>query len=244
MKIFKIILKLLIFLSLVAYLVYAFMHLTGKGDQTVCDQVVVRMNDAERGFITPSEVDRMLQDSLCYPVGVTMQRIDGKKIEEVLLKNPYIETALCYKGAGGIVHILLEQHVPLMRVLADNGEDYYLTETGVCLPPLHYRRNLLVATGTINQKYATTKLRDLALFVEAHDFWNAQFEQAHVATDGKVLLYPRIGKQIIKLGKVERIETKMANLKLFYDKVMPVVGWNKYKELNIAHVNQVIGVRK
>lgn len=229
---------------MVAYLVYAFMHFTGKGDQTVCEQIVVRMNDAERGFITTNEVNRMLQEGACYPVGITMQKINSKLIEEALLQNPYIHSVLCYKGAGGIVHILLEQHVPLLRVMADNGEDYYLTDTGVCLPPMHYRKNLLVATGSITQKYAASKLRDLAIYVDEHEFWNAQFEQVHVEPDGKVLLHPRIGKQVIKLGKVEKIETKLANLKLFYDKVMPVVGWNKYKELNIAHVNQVIGTRK
>ena len=54
-------------------------------------------------------------------------------------------------------------------------------------------------------------------------------------------LYPRVGKQIIRMGRIEDIETKFENLKLFYDKVMPVVGWNKYYELNIAFTNQVIG---
>ena len=55
---------------------------------------------------------------------------------------------------------------------------------------------------------------------------------------------PRVGQQIIRFGAIEKIEKKFDNLKLFYDKVMPVVGWNKYHELNIAYTNQVIGIKK
>ena len=63
----------------------------------------------------------------------------------------------------------------------------------------------------------------------------------HINPNKKVDLYPRVGQQIIRFGAIEKIEKKFDNLKLFYDKVMPVVGWNKYYELNIAYTNQVIG---
>ena len=59
--------------------------------------------------------------------------------------------------------------------------------------------------------------------------------------DKKADLYPRVGKQVIRFGRIEKVEKKFDNLKLFYDRVMPVVGWNKYRELNIAYTNQVIG---
>lgn len=243
MKVFRIIFRILVLLGLATYLWYAFANFTGKGDATPCEQVNVRINEESLGFIHTPEISKMLHEEGCYPVGVAMERINGKLIEKGLLKNPYIEDVVCYKSPGGMVNILIEQRIPVLRVLAENGDDYYVSDEGDSLSPMHYTGNFLVATGNITPEFATTHLRTLANYITKHDFWNTQIEQVHVAPDQKIVLYPRVGKQKIKFGRIEKIETKFDNLKLFYDKVMPVVGWNKYKELNIAHINQVIGTR-
>ncbi len=243
MKVLKIIFKLLVLLALTAYLCYSFVELTGKGNSTPCKQVNVRINLEERGFIHKAEIMDMLHEAGCYPVGTAMDNINGKQIEEILLQNPYIQEVICYKSPDGQVNILIDQRIPVLRVMAENGDDYYVCDEGDCLPPLHYTANLLVATGNIDSTYAATVLKDMANYVTTHPFWNHQIEQLHIAKDRKATIYPRIGKQKIRFGKVEKVETKLSNLKLFYNKVMPVVGWNKYKELNIAHTNQVIGTR-
>ena len=123
----------------------------------------------------------------------------------------------------------------------ESGPSYYLDKTGCQLPTLNYSGNFIVATGNIDSTYAAKELVKLAQFVYTNDFWNHQLEQVHINPDKKADLYPRVGKQIIRFGRIEKVEKKFDNLKLFYDRVMPVVGWNKYRELNIAYTNQVIG---
>lgn len=243
MKVLKILFKLLVLLTLCAYLCYAFIELTGKGNPTPCEQVNIRINHEERGFIHKAEIMDMLHDASLYPIGIAMDNINGKHIEATLLQNPYIQDVVCFKSPAGQVNILIDQRIPVLRVMAESGADYYVSDEGDCLPPLHYSANLVVATGNIDSTYASTTLKDMANFVTSHPFWNSQIEQVHIAKDRKATIYPRIGKQKIHFGKVEKVETKLSNLKLFYDKVMPIVGWNKYKELNIAHTNQVVGTR-
>lgn len=241
LKILKIIFRLITILIFISYLVFAFMHLTGKGDKSTCMAVNVKIADEDRGFVKKYEILQTIQEAQLYPVGRVMDGISSKAIERTLLKNPYISDVVCYKSPGGNVNILVEQRIPIMRVIPDSGQTFYLDETGLCLPTMNYKGNFLVATGSVDSIYAKKDLIKLAQFVYNSTFWNKQLEQVHINPNGKVDVYPRVGKQIIRFGKIEEVEKKFENLKLFYDRVMPVVGWNKYYELNLAHTNQVIG---
>jgi cell division protein FtsQ len=241
LKILKIIFRLVTILVLVGYLVYAFQHLTGKGDKNICVAVNVKIANEEQGFVKHEEIIRIIQEAQVYPVGKVMDGINSKAIERSLLKNPYISEVICYKSPGGNVNILVDQRIPIMRVIPEIGTSYYIDETGKALPTLNYSGNLLVATGSVDSAYAKNELVKLAQFVKTNKFWNHQLEQVHINPDKKVDIYPRVGKQIIRFGRIEEVEQKFENLKLFYDRVMPVVGWNKYRELNIAYTNQVIG---
>jgi cell division protein FtsQ len=244
LKVLKIIFRLVTIVVLFGYLVFAFRYLTGKGDKSTCVAVNVKICNEERGFVKKDEIIHTIQEAQVYPVGKGMDKISSKAIERSLQQNPYISEVICYKSPGGNVNILVDQYIPIMRVMPDSGTSFYLDQAGRCLPTMNYCENLLVATGSIDSTYAKKDLVKLARFVYDNYFWNKQLEQVHINPDGKVDVYPRIGKQIIRFGYIEKVEKKFENLKLFYDRVMPVVGWNKYYELNIAYTNQVIGKKE
>ena len=45
-------------------------------------------------------------------------------------------------------------------------------------------------------------------------------------------------------GAPDSIPRKFLNLHTFYKKVMPEVGWNKYSEISVEHVTQVVATKK
>ena len=53
-------------------------------------------------------------------------------------------------------------------------------------------------------------------------------------------LIPRVGDHIIVIGTLTDYSDKLARLKLFYEKVLNQVGWNKYRKINIEFSNQII----
>ena len=66
-----------------------------------------------------------------------------------------------------------------------------LTEKNVALGNFKSgKTNVLVATGSVSEKFAAEKLLPFVLYVEDNDFWNAQIEQIYVEEDGDVLLIP------------------------------------------------------
>ncbi len=123
----KTLLKLLLLVAVMAYLVFAFTRIVKGGDTTKCTAINVVMADsAQNGFITTDEVVSLLTEAKTNPVGKEMEQINSKQIEQTLLKNSFIDMVKCYKAPGGNVNIHVAQRLPILRVKAESGEDYYM----------------------------------------------------------------------------------------------------------------------
>lgn len=238
----KTLVKIVLLVALAVYMVFAFADFSRHGDNTVCSSVNYTIADSlHAGFITVEEADRLLRASGLYPVGRTLDQVDGLAIERALRRNSYIDSVSCYKSPNGVVNVLIEQRLPLLRVLADNGDDYYMDQKGNLMTPQGYVADLIVATGHIDRKYARSELLKLGRFLHADPFWNAQVEQIHVLPNRHLRLVPRVGGHTIEFGTADSISQKFRNLYTFYEKVLPQVGWNKYTEISVEHVTQIVG---
>lgn len=238
----KTLVKIVLLVALAVYLVFAFADFSRHGDNTVCSSVNYTIADSlHAGFITVEEADRLLRASGLYPVGRTLDQVDGLAIERALRRNSYIDSVSCYKSPNGVVNVLIEQRLPLLRVLADNGDDYYMDQKGNLMTPQGYVADLIVATGHIDRKYARSELLKLGRFLHADPFWNAQVEQIHVLPNHHLRLVPRVGGHTIEFGTADSISQKFRNLYTFYEKVLSQVGWNKYTEISVEHVTQIVG---
>lgn len=238
----KTLVKILLLVALAVYLVFAFADFSRHGDNTVCSSVNYTIADSlHAGFITTEEADRLLRASGLYPVGRTLDQVDALAIEQALRRNSYIDSVSCYKSPNGVVNVLIEQRLPLLRVLSDDGDDYYMDQKGNLMTPQGYVADLIVATGHIDRKYARSQLLKLGRFLHSDPFWNAQIEQIHVQPNHHLRLVPRVGGHTIEFGTADSISQKFRNLYTFYEKVLPQVGWNKYTEISVEHVTQIVG---
>ncbi|MBR1711829.1 MAG: cell division protein FtsQ/DivIB [Alloprevotella sp.] len=238
-------LKLLLLAGIIVYLAFAFTRFTRTGDNSQCSGVDIVVSDSSHaGFITSAEADRILRSTGIYPTGKAMKDISSQEIEQVLRKNPFIQEAVCYKTADNRLNVLISQRLPLLRVMAESGEDYYIDERGFAMEPMGYVADLAVATGHISKNFAKTRLAQLGRYLRDNSFWNDQVEQISVTKDQNVDIVPRVGDQIIHLGTPDSIPKKFRNLMAFYQKVMPEVGWNKYSEIDVRHVNQIVCTKR
>lgn len=238
----KTVFKLLLLAALIAYLCFAFTNLTHNDNTTVCKSVNYAIVDSTHaGFITGEEAERILRKAGLYPIGRQMCQINNTDIEKALAQNSFIDSVKCYKSPNGCVNVIIEQRLPLMRVLSNNGEEYYLDSSGHRMSPQGYVADLVVATGDISPKFAQKQLVAMGVFLRDDPFWNNQIEQINVQKNGHLQLVPRVGNHLIAFGTADSISTKFRNLYTFYEKVLPEVGWNKYHEISVEHVTQIIG---
>jgi cell division protein FtsQ len=142
------------------------------------------------------------------------------------------------------VHITISQRLPVIRVKADNGDDYYIDEHGNIMPNTHFVSNLVIATGSIQRPYAQKVLTRIGRYLAQNQLWGNQMEQVNVLADGSVEMVPRVGEHIIYLGRPDQIERKLDRLEKFYRYGLSKAGWNKYSYINLEFDNQIICKKK
>lgn len=207
----------------------------------VCNEVNIHIGDgAVRGFLEEEDIKVLLQSSRCYPIGDQMSQIGVRKIEEQLQKNPFVKKAQCYKTQTGQVNITVDQRLPVIRIKADNGDDYYVDEQGNIMPNTHFASNLVIATGTIQKQYAQKVLKDIGCYLLNSPLWGNQIEQLNVLPDESIEMVPRVGDHIVYLGSSSNLERKLERLEKFYKYGLSKVGWNKYSYINVEFDNQII----
>jgi len=240
--------KIYISLGIVAvlgYLVFAIFAFSYKSDKQACRRVEVLIKDsAQLRFITKKEVIFCLEEKNLNPIGRNMQTVQTEEIEKLLKKQPRIKNAECYKTPSGMICIEITQREPILRVM-NNGRSYYVDREGEIMPVSpNFTAYVPIVTGAVNEAFAKGPLYDFALFLRRNAFWNAQIEQIHVDYSEEVELIPRVGNQIILLGKLDNYEYKLNKLFSLYKNGFSTTGWNCYRQINLKYDNQAVCTKK
>lgn len=241
--------KLVIVLSsllIAVYLVFIFViKKNPDGPEAVCKGVKIEIaQEGDAGFLTVDDVRKLLTVDQLNPTGLMMDEVNTRLIEDKLASKELVESAECYKAQDGMVHVIIKQRIPVIRVMGDNGDDYFLDNHGQRMPRTDYSCNLLVATGHINMKYGEKVLAPVANILRKSEFWNDQIVQLNVLGDGTMELIPRVGDHIIYIGQPTNLRSKLDRLWKFYVYGLNQAGWNKYSRINVEFDNQIICKRK
>ena len=233
--------KIFLLLAVVGYLVVAIWKFGGEAEDRTCEGVRVEIIDSiPDGFITDDYIRSILTKNKISPQGMKISAINLEQIEQLMLDESHIERASCYYDAAGRLCIKVVPQQPILHVINQKGEDYYLSSTGLTMPTASFNVDLCVATGNISKKFASEHLLVLAKFIHDDLFWSEQIEQINVVGPDEIELYPRVGQHIIELGSVDNFQEKLSRLRIFYREGLERVGWNKYKRISLAYDGQVV----
>lgn len=238
------------------YLLFAFSSFdTKRKNLAACNKVNIDIADnATSGFIDAKIVKDRLQKSGIYPIGVEMDRIDTRRIEETLSRSPFVNTAECYKTEGGHVYISVSQRMPVIRIKAANGDDYYVDDNDCVMPTSKYTSDLIIVTGNVDRWYATHFISPLGKVIMENELWKNLIEQINVLPNHDIEIVPRIGDHVVHIGRLPDgkgrsdhlqairgfMTRKMTRLEKFYRYGLSEVGWNKYSYIDIEFDNQII----
>jgi len=205
-------------------------------------------------FIDKEEVDNILRIHKHQLVGRNIESINLHNLENRLRANPFIESAMVYADMDGVIRVEISQRQPVLRIMNQFDQNYYIDQHGLKIPlSPNFTAKVLAANGYIDEVFGNkvdTLHTDLARqvyktadFINRDSLWSAQIAQIYVDQDHQIELIPRVGNNRIMLGNADSLESKFANLLVFYKKAMPQVGWDRYKTINIKYANQVVGVK-
>jgi cell division protein FtsQ len=227
-----------------------------------CRRVEITIVDSSKyHFVTKKDIQNTIISQNGNLVGKPVKEIRVDEIEKTMGRYRELKTAEVCMEIDGTLHIYADQRTPVMRVMANNGGDYYIDTEGVVIRRRNlYTPRLHIVGGNINISQAMlngvsvldTSIRNSILkdiyylvgYINSDDFWSAQIDQIFVDRNDEVELIPRVGNHVVHLGSTENFEGKLRNLRVFYDKVLPEVGWNKYSTINLAFKDQIVCKRR
>lgn len=257
----KVILKIFLLMP-VMYLFAMPVYYTLSGSSVLCGDIDINIVDSsDNHFITKGDLLNLAYGRGGEILGRPINRLAVSDIETRMNVIRELKRAEVYTTIDGTLHLYADQRDPVMRIIPDEGGDYFLDEEGFIFrkrnlnnPRLHIiggniriTSRMLDNVSIFDTSIKNTILRDIYDFVKyirRDDFWSAQIDQIYIDSRNEVSLIPRAGSHIIYLGTFENYEGKLRNLAAFYDKVLPEVGWNKYSSINLEYKDQVICRRR
>lgn len=227
------------FVAVAGYIVFASGWFKPAYEDTLCTKLRISM-DARYKLITSAEIVHLLHAANLNPRGKYYNQIDENEIENELLKHPFIKSVECYPlPNNSTVELDIQLRVPVFVV---SGLDSYYIDSERNIIPLSFNATayLPLLSGTVTHQKAKGELFDLMHYIGHNAFWNAQIEQVYVRNDQKIELIPRVGDAVILLGKVDGFEEKLDRVLRLYKKGFNVMGWNRYKQLDLQFDGQIV----
>jgi cell division protein FtsQ len=164
------------------------------------------------------------------------------KLEKLIESHPGIKNVEVFSNQKGEIKIRVQQKKAIARVKSSTN-DYFLDEYGFeMLKPDNCTQQLIVFTGDISNN-DHTEIFSLINTINSSEFWSAQITQVHFEDDD-IILIPRVGDHKIKVGNLRDIYEKLDKLYQFYKVVIPIKGWDFYKEINLKYNNQIVCTKK
>ncbi len=261
----KIIKKILFWVLFISYFIIALSFVSTKRNETLCNKInVIVLDSLKNKFINSKDITRLLLNSDKNILGSQLNVINTKEIEALVKENTEIKSAEVFVSNSGVLNVEINQRNPIMRIVNNKGYSYYIDNEGYIMPlSKKYTSHVLIANGNISEYFEIGKLTHLdcknenkgknllicdlfklGKYITERKFWNSQFEQIYVNSDGEFELIPRVGAHIISFGGIENYKLKFRNLKAFYFQGLNNIGWNNYEKINLKFNNQVICTKR
>lgn len=250
------------FIIPVLYLFIVPVFLASSTNSRSCGGIRIDISDSsDYHFVTKRQLLNLAYGNSSGIAGRPLNAVPVSAIEDRINVLRELKKAEVYMTIDGMVHVYVEQRNPVMRVMPNNGGDFFVDEEGVVVrrrnlynPRLHIvegniniSNSMLNGVSVLDTIIKNSILKDiyqLVNFIDDDRFWSAQIDQIYVDGNDEIDLIPRVGNQLIHLGTIENYEGKLRNLEAFYEKVLPEVGWNKYSLINLEFKDQIVCKRR
>lgn len=224
---------------------------------TSCRKIEVAIKDSLTGmFVTGDAVFSLVQNDNNRILGEMIGNVDIEEIENRVMQIRELECAEVYRTIDGILHIDADQRDPIMRIMTNYGNNYFIDNNGIIIPYKEgYSPRLIIISGNVSISDSSVisgsldftrsgetlkRIYDLVSFIREDIFWESQIEQIWVTEKREFELIPRVGNHLIRFGRGDNIDRKFRNLEALYRNALPLAGWDSYKVINLRYDGQIV----
>jgi cell division protein FtsQ len=240
------------------YLIISTGFVSSKQQALVCHDVQIKVCDSVVShFISPAMVSSILSRDTVKIIGERMENLNMYRLEQLLSMHSVIREAEVFSSIDGVLHINIYQRRPVIR-LQTPTHGFYIDEMGYIFPlSSAYTSFVPVVTGNIPMSIGSSyrgaiperekflkELFAFAMFLDRHEFWQAQIAQVHVKKASDITLTPCEGREAIHIGALSGYEYKLDKLMAFYRNAYPADVASPYSEIDLRYSNQIVCKRK
>lgn len=248
------------------YLILVLGLVASQYKDLTCEKVeIVILDEEKNNFVTPGDVMDLLQNNSYNLVGKHLDSINLAYAENLINAHPAIKHAQVYQTIGGTVKIEIRQRSPILRIITQHGESFFIDREGFLIPQTGTRSpHILLANGNLDFDIETqtqfnvnffendsnqTKqllfdLYQMANYVVADEFYNALIEQIYITKDKQLEIVPKIGTHIVAFGESRYYKEKLRKLKILYKEGFVFEGWTDYQRVDLRYKGQVVCKKK
>lgn len=221
------------------------------GDGVVRDIRIMLENNDNNHVLEEEDIFRLMQLDRENLIGASLSTLNMRQLELRIRANRWVEDADVYSDLKGNLFVEVVLRRPIARFVQPDGSGAFIAEDGTIMPvPQRFAIRTVLVTGpataqlmkkdNLYQDEYGNKLMALIHSLQAHAFWRAQIAQLDISTSGKIKMQPQVGSQVIEFGKPEQIEAKLNKLQIFFTRILPTRGWNRYHRVNVEFQNQIV----
>jgi cell division protein FtsQ len=193
-----------------------------------CSGVIINVDDSSgTGFVDRNDILQIIQNKFGALEGQPLASINIALLEKIINANPFIRRAEVFSTVDGKVNIEVKQRIPVLRVINNKNESFYVDCDGVFMPPSEkFTARVPVANGFIYDRLIENKVRffsstdsttvktkveqlfNIIQYTSTNKFWNDEIEQLYVNANGEIEMVPRVGDHTVILSDDTNIEEK------------------------------------
>ncbi|MFM1912705.1 MAG: hypothetical protein RIR51_543 [Bacteroidota bacterium] len=213
-----------------------------------------QISEYEKPMLAKKDIETVINgNGSLFLIGKPMRDLKLGSIEKRVESIPFVRNCEAHYDLDGTLYCNVKEFTPLARILWSTQlnkakKDQYITSEGDLLniSDLYTPRVLVVSGNFFNQKIQDFKSKKLFPYVKLfeyisnNEFWKSQIAELIIHRDGSITMIPTIGETKIEFGRPMNIENKFEKLSVFYTRIIPAEGWNKYSTVKLRFKNQIV----
>jgi len=224
---------------LFAVVIILFSFTKTRNNNRKITKIDTKFDNTDNFFLGYEMVNKLLIENNLDTLNLINNSLDLEIVEELFDNHPMVEESEVYKNIDGNLILKIKEKTPIARVFRGNNS-YYLCKDKSKMPLSEINtERLIVLTGKIYDNQIDS-LYLLLNKINDDDVLKENLISIEMQIDKNLTLKNRVYDYEINFGKLEEIEKKLTNYKIFILKLANSGKLEQYKNVNLSFSKQVI----